>query len=185
MPLLLGVADEVPDDQKVARELHLLDHLDFAIQPLGILRQVVLQRALRRIASSRGRRFSNPFRATYSKYVSVVCSVGTSNRGNGSFTFSSLTWQRCAISQVRSSASSSFAEQLHHLVARLQVEIRRVPAHPVRVVEPLPRLDAHQDLVRARIVLPQVVRIVGRHQRKPVSLDSRINSGVSRLSCSR
>ena len=38
MPLRLGVADEVPDDQEVAGELHLLDHADFAIQALGVFR---------------------------------------------------------------------------------------------------------------------------------------------------
>ena len=47
MPLRLGVADEVPDDQEVAGELHLLDDLDFAVQPLGVLRQIVLQAARR------------------------------------------------------------------------------------------------------------------------------------------
>ena len=47
MPLLLGEADEIPDDQEIAGELHLLDHLDFAIQALGVFRQIVLQAALR------------------------------------------------------------------------------------------------------------------------------------------
>ena len=43
---LLGEADEIPDDQEVAGELHLLDHLDFAIQALGVLGEIVLQVAL-------------------------------------------------------------------------------------------------------------------------------------------
>ena len=67
MPADLGEADEIPDDQEVAGELHLLDHLDLAIQPLDVLRQIVLQRALRAQRFQRGRRFSKPWRATYSK----------------------------------------------------------------------------------------------------------------------
>ena len=73
MPLLLGEADEIPDDQEVSGELHLLDHLDFAIQALGVLGEIVLQVALARPAlPGAPRRFSNPWRATYSKKLSVV-----------------------------------------------------------------------------------------------------------------
>ena len=68
MPFDLRVADEVPDDQEVAGELHLLDHLDFAIQPLGVFGEVVLQTALAAAAlPAAAARFSKPCRATYSK----------------------------------------------------------------------------------------------------------------------
>ena len=36
-------ADEIPDDQEVAGELHLLDHLDFAVEALHILGKFVLE----------------------------------------------------------------------------------------------------------------------------------------------
>ncbi len=42
-----GVAYEVPDDQEVAAELHLLDHRDFEFQPLHIIGESVFQTALR------------------------------------------------------------------------------------------------------------------------------------------
>ena len=41
--VLFGVADEVPDDQEVSRELHLLNDGDFARQPLLVVRNGVLQ----------------------------------------------------------------------------------------------------------------------------------------------
>ena len=47
MPDRFRVPDEVPDHQEVARELHVLDHLDFAIQTLRVLGEIVLQHALR------------------------------------------------------------------------------------------------------------------------------------------
>ena len=61
-------ADEVPDDQEVAGELHLLDGADLAIQALGSTRpDRASSRPWLRSASRRPRRFSKPWRATYSK----------------------------------------------------------------------------------------------------------------------
>ena len=57
------------------------------------------------------------------------------------------------------------AEQRHHLVARLQVEIGMVPVHAVRVGHGLARLDAHENFVRAGVVAAEVMRIVGGDQR--------------------
>ena len=123
--LLLGEADEVPDDQEVARELHLLDHLDFAIQPLGVFGEVVLQLALRAPAlpgacgASRipaARRIRRRYRWSAPRE--------SSNFGNGSATFSSFTWQRCAISQVRSSASSTSPNSAIISSRDLQIELR-------------------------------------------------------------
>ncbi len=170
----LGKADEVPDDQEVARELHLLDRLDLAIQPFAVLGEVVLQRARRApCASRRGRRFSKPCRATYSKYVSMVCSAGTSNFGNGSLTFSSLTLHRWAMSHVRVSASGTSPNSFCISVERLHVELFGRESHPILVRHRLAGLDAEHDLVHARVVVMQIVRVVGGHQRDArVSRDS-------------
>ena len=92
------------------------------------------------------------------------------NFGNGSAIGSSLIWQRCAMSQVRSSAFH-LAEQRQHLFARLEVKLRLREAHPVGIRHGLAGLDAQQDFVRASVVLAEIVRIVGGHQR---------NSGVAR-----
>ena len=122
---------------------------------------------LARMASRRGRALFEALRARRIRSRCRWCARAERRScGNGSLTFSSLTWQRWAISQVRSSACSEFAEELHHLVARLQVEVGRVPAHAVRVVERLAGLDAEQDFVRARVVLAEVVGIVGGDERE-------------------
>ena len=55
-------------------------------------------------------------------------------------------------------------EQLHHFVARFDVEIRMVPVHAGRIAHGLASLDAHQDFVRAGVVAAQIVRIVGGDQ---------------------
>ena len=43
MPMLLGVADEVPDDQEVSGKLHLLDDGDFPRQTLLVFSERMLQ----------------------------------------------------------------------------------------------------------------------------------------------
>src|SRR5581483_1439563 len=42
---LFGEADEVPDDEEIARELHLLNGFDLALQPLQVFAEAVPQRA--------------------------------------------------------------------------------------------------------------------------------------------
>jgi hypothetical protein len=79
-------------------------------------------------------------------------------------TFSSFTLQRWAISQVLSS-ESYFAEQLHHLRAGFQVEIRCGPLHARRVAHGFARLYAEHDLVRAGVVAVEIVGVVGGDER--------------------
>ena len=45
--MLARVADKVPDDEKVSRELHLLDDAQFARKPLLIIRERMLELVLR------------------------------------------------------------------------------------------------------------------------------------------
>ena len=58
-----------------------------------------------------------------------------------------------------------FAEQRHHFVARLQVEIGMVPVHAVGVGHRLARLNAHEDFVRAGVFAAQIMRVVGGDER--------------------
>src|SRR5579863_6128205 len=58
-----------------------------------------------------------------------------------------------------------FAEERHHFVARFQVEIGMVPVHAIGVGHGLPRLNAHEDFVRAGVFAAQIMRVVGGDQR--------------------
>src|ERR1700733_4043889 len=44
--MFLGVADEIPNDQEVSGELHLLDDSELSLQPLLVIRNRMLQLAL-------------------------------------------------------------------------------------------------------------------------------------------
>ena len=121
-----GEADEVPDDEEVAGELHLLDHRDLAIQALDVFGEIVLQAA----GGAHGFQARAALFETLARDVFEVGIGGVARRerrtcGNGSLTFSSLTWQRCAMSQVRSRASSSSPKSAIISSRDLEVEIRR------------------------------------------------------------
>ena len=53
-----------------------------------------------------------------------------------------------------------------HLVRRLEVEVLGVELPVVRVLERVARLDAEQRLVRARVLVAQVVDVAGRDERQ-------------------
>ena len=56
-------------------------------------------------------------------------------------------------------------EQRLHLLCGAQIEILRLVAHPVGVVHGLARLDTQQYVVALGVFPPQIVGIVGTHQR--------------------
>ena len=111
----------------------------------------------------------------------MVWVAGISNRGNGILylfeldvaTLRNLPWAIDSVLQ--------FTEQEHHFIARLQVEIGMVPVHPVGVGHGLPRLNAHQNLVRAGIFTAQVMRVVGGDERNASFYGKTIDLGREAL----
>ncbi len=165
-PHVFGIADEIPDHQEVAGEFHVLDHLDFAIQALHVFGEVVFQRALdlHRLQARA---------ALLEAHPSHVFKVGVGgvlgrNIEAGERVHHLFQLDVAALCDLPRAVHGvlEFAEELHHFVARLEVEVRRTPAHAVRVVEILAGLDAHEDFVRPRILFAEVVRIVGGDERE-------------------
>src|ERR1035437_3049986 len=159
-------ADEIPDDQEVARELHLLDHLDFAVEALGVFRQVVLQAA-------GGAQSLQPYPASFETLARDEFEISIGGVLGRDFEFRErlldfLQVDVAALGDFPSAVERLFqlAEQLHHLGARFQIEIRRVPFHARWVAHGFAGLDAEQDFVRAGVVAAQIVRVVGDHQRR-------------------
>src|SRR5204862_3184924 len=52
-----------------------------------------------------------------------------------------------------------------HLLRRLEVEVVALEAPVVRVLERVARLDAQERLVRARVLVPEVMDVSGRDRR--------------------
>ena len=58
-------------------------------------------------------------------------------------------------------------EKLAHLRFRLYIELLRLKFQPVRIVDGLSHLDAHENVLNFRVLLPQIVRVVRRDKRQP------------------
>ena len=57
-------------------------------------------------------------------------------------------------------------KQGSELFFAFQIKLLGLKAHPVQVVHGLSGLDAQQDVLHVRILFPQVMGIVGHHQRQ-------------------
>jgi hypothetical protein len=90
------------------------------------------------------------------------------------------TEQRSAISSVRDGLRVA-GEVLRHLLRRLEVELVGVEAPVVRVGERVPGLDAEERLVRARVLVAQVVDVAGGDEREPGRPGDLGERGVDRL----
>ena len=162
---LLGEADEIPDDQEVAGELHRLDHLDLAIQAFGVFGEIVLQVAFR----GQGFQASAAFFETLARDVfeegvgGVILRNREARERFGDF----FELELAALRDVPGAVERvlDFAEERHHLFARLDVEGFLLEAHPVQIRHRLAGLNAQQDFVGAGVGLAQVVGIVGGDER--------------------
>ena len=72
------------------------------------------------------------------------------------------------------------AEELRHLLARLEIELRGAVLHAVGIRPLVLRLEAEQHLVRLRLVLAEIVHVVRRHERQRQLLRERHQLAVQR-----
>ncbi len=146
--------DEVPHDQEVVREAHLLNGLELETEPLGQLR------GHGPVAPD------ETFLAELDEVVERVPSV----------------WHRVAREQDPAQLDLDVAplrdleragegmvearEVESHLLGRLEEELVRVESPVVRVLERVPRLDAEERFVRVRVLCVQVVDVARGDERK-------------------
>ena len=157
--------DEVPHDQQVAREAHLLDQRDLRFEAFFILRQTVLQSAPRGLLLQPR---APPLEAL-PRHPGEVRVDGVFRRHVEFRKRLRDLFQLhlAALGDLPGPVERVFdlAEQHHHLLAVLDEQLLRREAQPFLVVHRLAGLDAGQDVLRARVGLLQVMRVVGRHQR--------------------
>ena len=141
--VLAGEADEVPDDQEVVGEAHLLDRPQLELEPL------------RGAPASRRRSArAGPARPARAGSRRRLVPSGTSNLGRCIAPSPTSALQRSAISTVRRSISSPNRPAISSYISSgaLQIELVVREAEPVGVVERVLRLDAEHRLVRDRVV---------------------------------
>ena len=152
--VLLGEADEVPDDQKVVGEAHLLDRLQLvaeALLELGRDRPVALLQA---------------FFALLDEVVERVAVLG--NVEARQVDPAELDLDVAALGDLEGAAHRVVVagEVERHLGGRLEVEVVGLELPVVGVLERVAGLNAEERLVCARVGVAQVVDVAGRDGRE-------------------
>ena len=146
---------EVPHNQEVVRKAHLLDHVNFVVHlcpVLGMRVAVALLVALvaelfqvrQRVVARREFEFRQ---MVFAERKLDVAAFGNFRRVFDCF-------------GIR-------GKELSHLLFGLYIELLRLKFQPVRIVDGLSHLDAHENVLNFRVLLPQIVRVVRRDKRQP------------------
>src|SRR5215207_6973843 len=152
--VLLREADEVPDDQEVVREAHLLDRLQ--LEPEAILElwrdgSVPLLQA---------------FLAELGEVVERVAVVRRWELRQPDLAELELDIQPFGDLDARPERVWIVREVGGHLGGRLEIELIRVEAPPALVLQRVAGLDAEQRLVGPRVLVAEVVDVAGRDERE-------------------
>ena len=150
--VLLREADEVPDDQEVVREAHLLDRLQ--LEPETVLEF--------------GRDGSVPllhaFLAELGEVVEGVAVVRRRELGEPDLAELELDVQPLGDLDARPERVRVVREIGRHFGGRLEIELVRVEAPTTLVLQRVAGLDAEQRLVGPRVLVAEVVDIAGRDE---------------------
>ena len=151
----LGIADKVGDDEEIVRKAHLLDHVLLVpeLLPVALIRAVAALVAL----------------------VAELFQVGKAVVARRQLEFRQvvLAEGEFQVAHIRHLGGVGHCllvpgKERFHLLPAAQVEVPGLIAHAVLVLQELTGLDAQQYVVGLRVLLAQVVGVVGAHH-GPVS----------------
>ena len=146
---------EVPHDQEVVRKAHLLDHVNFVVHLLPILGvrvAVALLVALIAELFQVRQRIVARRELELRQVIFAERKLDVAARGNFRRVFDCFG--------IR-------GKELPHLLFGLYIELLRLKFQPVRIVDGLSHLDAHENVLNFRVLLPQIMRVVRRDKRQP------------------
>ena len=152
--LFLGVTDEVPDDQVVIDVTHSGNNANFILQPVQIFFRRVFIPLLESVIAD----FPEVF----------LVGVALGHRKRGQMIFVEHEFQIAHIGNLHSILKSLVAvgEQLTELFFALNIKFLGLEFHAVGLVHGSAGLDAQQNILHFRILLPEVVGIVTDDQRQ-------------------
>ena len=162
----LREVDEVPDDQEVVREAHLLDRLQLEAEAVGELR--------RRLPVA----LAEPLLAELDEVVEGVASFR--HREGRKQDAAELELDRAALGDLERARHGVLepGEVAGHLLLRLEEVLVRVEAPVAGVLERVAGLDAEERLVGVRVLGVEVVDVARCHQRETCLLGQRDELGV-------
>ena len=151
----LREVDEVPDDQEVVGEPHLLDRLELVLQPLLEIGRDGVVAAL------------EPALAELDEIVERVAAFR--HRELRQVDLPELDLDVAALRDLERAEHRRLVpgEIERHLLRRLEEEVVGVELPVVRVLQRVAGLDAQQRLVRARVRVAEVVDVTRRDRRQP------------------
>ena len=152
-------AHEVPNDQEVVRETKLANDAKLAIQTRhDLVGELPVDQALRvvRVTSL------EPFDAEFAKVFVGRETVG--GREDREKTFPKFKIEFATIRDIKGAPHrvGVLGNRVEHLLAALEIEFRRIHAHPIRVRAHLTGVDAQRKVLRVRIFVKHVVNVVRR-----------------------
>ena len=155
-PRLLGVVDEIPDDQIIVDIAHGADDTDLILHALPVFLGFL----------------GIPFPEAFIAELSEVFLVGIPlrHRIGGQMILVEGKLHIAHIGNFRRIVKGLVAarEQSPQLLLAFQIEFLGLEAHPVLIVNGLSRLDAQEHILHIGILSAQVVGIVGDHKGKPL-----------------
>ncbi|SHE14664.1 Uncharacterised protein [Chlamydia abortus] len=160
--LLMGEADEVPHDQEIIGEAHLIDDAELIGQPFLQRPAIILIRPF----PAAGVASLQSFPAQHGKIISGRHPLRDrlESRKNRP---PELQLQPAFVSdgfRIRYSFRD-MDEQTGHLFAALQVKLCRLHPEALRIIHCLTGADANENILHRVIFRPDIMDIVGRHQR--------------------
>ena len=163
---LAGVADEIPDDQEVSGELHLLDDGQFPGQPLLVFRQVMSQPALR---IERPQSFQAAGESLAGDVLEVTVEGESVRHVEVRKRIADFFQPHVAAFGNAQGAAQHVGRVLEdplHFVVTLDEEVRALELHAVGVLDRLAGLDAEHHVLRVGVVLAEIVAVVRCDQRQ-------------------
>ena len=179
--MLFRVADEVPDDQEIAGELHLLDDSRFPTTDAARTPLICVSPALASATRSNSSRRAKPSAGDMLEVTVQRISRGHIEMRKRIADFFS---RNCIARQSPASASAHRVASLKTPSISSWLFTKKLVAgtSSVFILDRLAGLNAEHRVLRVRIVLAQVMAVVGGHHGIPSSCASRNRSG--RILCS-
>ena len=153
----LGIVDEIPHDEEVLDISHVLDDGKLHLEALSVARIRV-----------HGRLAVSADEAFIAQFAEVLIACHAFRRhvlrqmvlAKSKFDVAPLCYLVCSLDSIR-----DVREECFHLVLGLDVELIIFEPDAVLIMYVGLRLDAHQDVLRCRILAPYVVSIIRRNKR--------------------
>ena len=156
--VVLGPVNEVLDNEKIARETHLLDDAEFEFQAVPVFFRV------------RVRHLGQAFFEALARHVAHGVVQGLAGRGlvDRKMVFPELEGEVDALGDLAGVGQGlgHIGKGLGHLLGAAVVEIVGGKPHPLLVVHAGRGLDAQQNIVGLGVVSAQVMAVVGGDQRQ-------------------